>query len=420
MKLALLSALILACSTVVFGQTSSPTPSNERLEREQELRDEIRVLKAQIELLNTIRSASGTSNITAATSGGSTTFNTAQQPNLETVSLSYEAVNEISQRIDAKFKPVVSQYRGLVIYHEPDFIALTRYRLYREQVRMALANYEAIVKRIEELGSDGVTGVARPKSVRVFGSEGLVTALSAPSIATSAIKSVAELASLFRTETVITQSKDVVDEDSLGTVVAGTFLNANPNLVVYYPEQFVAEYQIDLADENTLLGQLSRINAAEAYLNYFLAEVAKLPEPERETQPLARIIAAAKVVQSQIRNLGFSLPNERAETAERPGSGTASAASTPRVSDFRQMIRAEKLDRMLKDGRVGIMKIRLLSSGGARREKKNLLLGARTDYSGSAVVEVALYDADGTMRASEIFSHHTGFRKFKTDKEPRL
>jgi hypothetical protein len=282
-------------------------------------------------------------------------------------------------------------------------------------------NYESVVKRIEDEAQSGANAGlnerTRPKTVRGIGAEGLVTALSAPSIATSAIKSVAELASLFRTDTTITQSRDVVDRDSLGAVVAGTFLKANPNLVVYHPEQFVPEYELGVRDENSLYSQLSRINAAEAYLNYFLDEVEKLPAAERESPPLNRIVAAAKVVQSQIRNLGFSSPNER-------GAGESSAAAAPpRVSEFRQMLRAEKLDRILgrTGAKVGVMKLRLLSSGGARRDKRNLLLGGKTDYSGSAVVEVALYDSDGTMRSSEVFSYHTGFRKFKTNaKQPRL
>jgi hypothetical protein len=277
-----------------------------------------------------------------------------------------------------------------------------------------------VVKRIEDEAQSGANAGlnerTRPKTVRGIGAEGLVTALSAPSIATSAIKSVAELASLFRTDTTITQSRDVVDRDSLGAVVAGTFLKANPNLVVYHPEQFVPEYELGVRDENSLYSQLSRINAAEAYLNYFLDEVEKLPAAERESPPLNRIVAAAKVVQTQIRNLGFSSPNER-------GAGESSAAASPRVSEFRQMLRAEKLDRILgrTGAKVGVMKLRLLSSGGARRDKRNLLLGGKTDYSGSAVVEVALYDSDGTMRVSEVFSYHTGFRKFKTNaKQPRL
>src|SRR5688572_12118664 len=415
-KLLLIALTAAAFSAHVLCQNPASTPpEGESVEaREERIREEIRLLEARIKYLNTIRSAAGTSNITAATSGGSTTFATAAQPNLETVSLSYEALKEIARMIDRDLKPIVSQYRGLVIYHEPDFLALTRYRLYREQVRMALANYESIVKRIEEeAGVAEPVGRVRPRSVRTFGAEGFVTALSAPSIATSAIKSFAELASLFRTDKTITESRDVVDKDSLGAVVAGTFLKANPNLTVYHPEQFVPEYELGIRDEASLYTQLSRINAAEAYLNYFLDEVKKLPAAERESPPLSRIIAAAKVVQEQISNLGF---------AEKRAAGEQNSAASPRVSELRQMIRAEKLDRILTrpDSRVGVMKLRLLSSGGARRDKRNLLLGGKTDYSGSAVIEVALYDADGTMRASEVFSYHTGFRKFKTGDKPRL
>jgi hypothetical protein len=421
-KLCFLIAIVLQVTLGVPGQTAVPTPSGTAdLEaRKERLEAELELLQTQVKLLNSIKAAAGSSNITTATSGGSTTYAAAAQPNLETVSLSYEAVLEISQMIDRELKPTVSQYRALVIYHEPDFLALTRYRLYREQVRMALANYESIVKRIEDEAKAGATAglndTTRPKSIRGLGGEALVTALGAPGIATSAIKSVAELISLFRTDQTITESKDVVDRDSLGAIVAGTFRKANPNLVVYHPEQFVAEYEIGISDENSLYSQVSRVNAAEAYLNYFLDESAKLPEPERESPPLSRIIAAAKLVQSQIRNLGFSAPSERA------GGGDQNAQGQNRVSEYRQMMRAEKLDRILTAGnaKVGIMKLRLLSSGGARREKRNLLLGGKTDYSGSAVVEVALYDADGTMRSSEVFSYHTGFRKFKTGDKPRL
>jgi hypothetical protein len=411
---------LLTLGTAAQVPTATPADGESMEAREERIREEVRLLEARIKYLNTIRSAAGSSNITAATSGGTTTFAAAAPANLETVSLSYEALQEIAQMIDRNLKPSVSQYRGLVIYHEADFLALTRYRLYREQVRMALANYEAIVKRIEDEAASGTatgpTGSVRPRSVRVLGAEGLVTALSAPSIATSAIKSVAELASLFRTDQTITQSRDVVDKDSLGTVVAGTFLKANPNLVVYHPEQFVAEWDLGIRDESSLYSQLSRINAAEAYLNYFLDEMEKLPAAERGSPPLNRILAAAHLVQKQISNLGFTYPAERAA-----GGDQNAQANQHRVSEFRQMLRAEKLDRMLtkSDARVGIMKLKLLASGGARRDKRNLLLGGKTDYSGSAVVEVALYDADGTMRASEVFSYHTGFRKFKTGDTPR-
>ena len=422
-KLLCLATALLALSSSIIAQSPASSPPDDAVAREARLREEIRLLEAQIKYLNTIKSASGTSNITAATAGGSTTFANAQQANLESVSLSYEAVQEIAQLIDRELKPAVSQYRGIVIYSEPDFLALTRYRLYREQVKMALANYEALVKRIAEEAASGADGglsdSSRPKSVRMLGSsEALVAALGVPGIATSAIRSVAELMSLFRTEQTITESRDVVDRNSLGTIVAGTFLKSNPSLVVYHPDMFVPEYELGISDPDSLYSQISRINAAEAYIDYFLTEIEKTPPAERDAA-IRRIIAAAKIVQSQIRNLDFRGPVERAAGA----GNEQNAQATARVSEFRQMLRAEKLDKVLAPpggGRVGVVKLRLLSSGGARRDKKNLLLGGKTDYSGSAVVEVALYDADGTMRASEVFTHHTGFRKFNTGEKPKM
>ncbi len=95
------------------------------------------------------------------------------------------------------------------------------------------------------------------------------------------------------------------------------------------------------------------------------------------------------------------------------------------MSEFRQLIRAEKLDQFLRGGspvlgrraesHVGILKLRVLASGGSRRETRNFFLGNKISYSGSAIIEVLLFDADGTLRASEIFSFHTGFRKMKTN-----
>lgn len=86
------------------------------------------------------------------------------------------------------------------------------------------------------------------------------------------------------------------------------------------------------------------------------------------------------------------------------------------------MVRAEKLDRFLMpqagtNAKAGIIIVRMLRSGGSRRESRNLILGSRTDYSGSAFVEIAVYDTDGTLRASDVFSYHTGFRKFATRKD---
>ncbi|CAN5553890.1 hypothetical protein BH10ACI2_BH10ACI2_08580 [soil metagenome] len=406
--------LFLAAARFVSGQTVSSTPTvDQMIVEEQKIQAQIRLLQAQQEYLSKLKAASGTTNITADTSGGKTTVIDVALPNLETVSLSYQAVQEIAAAVDHDLKPSISQYRRLVLYYEPDFLALIKYRVYRDQVRLALSNYARLAAKIDEESKPTTkTNSDGSPRIRTLGSD-ILTGLNAPSMATAAIRSVAELAALFRTDKTIAESRDIVDSRSMGSVIAGTFLRSNPNLIVYHPEQFVPEYDISSSDDTSLYAQSLKINAAAAYLDYFLTETGKLPVPEQNMPPVDRLISGAKLVRTQIRNLGFSGDVDNDPDPTRAVNNSALKG----VSEFRQMIRAEKLDRMLvspSGEKCGIVKIRLLSSGGSKRDSKNIIFGNKTDYSGSAVIEVALYDADGTMRASKVYSYHTGFRKLKT------
>ena len=55
--------------------------------------------------------------------------------------------------------------------------------------------------------------------------------------------------------------------------------------------------------------------------------------------------------------------------------------------------------------------MRSLASGGSLKETRNIFFGNKIRYSGSVTIEVQIFDVDGTLRLSDIFSGHTGFRK---------
>jgi hypothetical protein len=381
------------------------------------------LLKEQQEYFDNIKKAAGGGKVTRDTSGGRTQYD-GDGPIFESVALSYSAARELAQHVDSELKPSLGSYRAIVIYYDKDFDSLVRYRLLCEQIRVALANYEAIVTRVNE-GIDesavaGMTESLRIRSLRqTRGSGALLTGLNIPSISTEVIGSVGQLLSLFRSDTTITQTKDVISNDSLGTIMAGVLLKSNPQLTVFHPAQFSPEYDLGVGEETSLYSQLSRVNAAESYVKYFLDETGKLPPSETGKPALARIIAAANVVGNQIRTVSapFVSNTRGLDSSDKTG-----------LSELRQMLRAEKLDHVLKtgsvrygseptSGKVGILKLKVLSSGGSRRETKSLLFGGKTDFSGQAIIEVALYDSDGSLRASEIFSHHTGFRKLDKEKQ---
>lgn len=352
-----------------------------------------------------------------------TTFRNEKDPSAETISLSYEALSELAKQIGEVIQPTIEGYNGIVIYHEPDFNGLARYRMYRSESKIALTNYELLVKAIEELSK--TTGLA-DGGVRVRSIDPVTTALNLPAIGTSYAKSVAELLSLFRSETNVSTSLDTIDPTAIGTAMAHQLRSSNARLKIFYPQAFVPEYDLDIESAESLFTLTSRINAARVNVSDFIAASERRPQAEREKSPLKETLAFAAIVSQQLSAVAID---------EAPPTGGARTRSSQDeegsklgMAEFRQLIRAEKLDRFLRDEKlvkavaadplpkIGILKLRLLASGGSRRETRNLFLGNKIRYSGGAVVEMLLFDADGTLRLSEIFSLHTGFRKMKTAK----
>ncbi len=367
------------------------------------------------------------SNSSVRTPEGNTTFNSDENSNTESIALSYEALKEVTAQITEAMKDNISQYSGLVIFNEPDFVALAKYRFYRNQMKYALGNYDLVAKNLEKLNRENsLPETASAGRYKIKSIDPLTMALSLPSIGTSYAQSVAGLFSVFRSDTIITQSKNTLDNASLSTAMANELKKTNPKLEIYYPQAFVPEYDLETDGKDSLFAQLSRISEANANLGEFVTQSVNFPEPERNASPLREVISQAETVKKQLQALTLN----EASAADDSEAGAEYSAARPNMSEFRQLIRAEKLDHFLRgdddsvssrsnEPRIGILKLRVLASGGSRRETRNLFLGNKISYSGSAIIEVLLFDADGTLRVPEIFSFHTGFRKMKTnDKKP--
>jgi hypothetical protein len=417
---------------------SQETQSGEKITK---IEQEIELLKKQIELekernaltkqrLDSLREAIPTSSVKPLE--GKTTYADASERNFESVSLSYEALKEISVKISGELQTNVSKYSGLVLYHEQDFVALGKYRLYRNQARIALKNYQELLKLLEKLSSadDGANQGVTPGNTPRFTTKSnaaLMTALSIPSIGTSYATSIAELFSVFRSDTTITQSAVTIDATSLGVVMANEIRKSNPNLKIYFPQAFVAEYNLEEEGEDSLFRQINQINSANYVLDEILIQISKQPEAVQESKDIKDAKTLIELVKKQLQSL--AIENKSAVAADETGVAQTS------LSEFRQLVRAEKLDRFLENKtdsaaarvsasrneveKIGILKLRVLSSGGSRRETRNLFLGSKTDFSGSVVVEIILFDADGSLQKSDVYSLHTGFRKMQRNENPK-
>lgn len=417
-KIVLSLSITIAPTTCVFSQTPSPTPLSpdaqiaalqqqiDLLKKQQEFE------KAKSELANqrlkeVMEALPKVTGLKVPES--KTTFTDDPKPSAETVSLSYEALKALSAQIEPIIRPITSQYTGIVIHNEADFTALAKYRVYRSQSDAALKNFEAWRKKIE----DEAKRQANAGDIKIEAFDPITAGLSIPTIATAFAGSVGELLSLFRTETAITESVDTVDDEALGAAIASELKKRNSRLRVLYPKAFVPEYDLESEGRESVLIRVSEINQALVEVTRFLAWANKLTPAQQET--IAPLIEGGRTVKAQLQSLAVT--NEKVGGQD-GHSADADDDRPQQYSDLRQLVRAEKLDRFLRQGagsRVGIVKLRSLASGGSRRETRNLFLGNKIRYSGSVTIEFLLFDIDGMLQASEIFSLHTGFRKLVKD-----
>lgn len=432
-KKSLTLIVLLAFAASVFAQESPSADTKTEPTAEQKiqrLEEEILLLKKQQELekakselsnrrLTEIMEAMP-KNSAFKSLDGKTEFQDDKDSNIESIALSFEALKEVTARINQSLKADISRYSGIVIYYGDDFLALAKYRVYRSQLKIALRNYDLLAANVEKLNKENRFPETTITSGK-FGTKGIspvMMALSLPSIGTSYAKSVAELFSVFRTDTTLTQSRDTIDNLALGTAMTNELLGKNPNLKIFYPQAFIPEYDLENEGGDSLFTQIAKVNEAKDNLEDLSSQVGKIAEVQRATSPLRETISFAEMIKKQMQSLTIS------DSVSNAAARGENNIEKKKMSDFRELVRAEKLDRFLRGSRdsvssnqnqepIGILKLRMLSSGGSRRETRNLFFGNKITFSGSAIIEVLLFDADGTLRASNIFSLHTGFRKME-------
>ncbi|HTH51866.1 MAG TPA: hypothetical protein VL501_08030 [Pyrinomonadaceae bacterium] len=333
----------------------------------------------------------------------------------EVASLSYQALSELSGDIERRVHPVASQLSGVVFYNDADFDSLAKYRIYRRQSDIALRNFDKLKARIDEASKKQF----KIESVGIRG-EMATTLMSLPNIATGFLGDVGSLLQMFRSTTTITEWPNTLDNASLETAMANAFQRGNPGLKVFMPGAFTPEYDLEKEGKESILIRVTDINQAYQDVDTFIGRVEKLPANVLNDPTVQSVLADARVVRDQLGDLAIGNGKVGGQPRGVAGSDSGNDIGPRRRSDLEQLIRAEKLDRFLRQtGNVGILKVRLISSGGSRRQTSNLLFGDHVKYSGGVIFEVLMFDLDGTVKVSDIYSWHTGFRKLDTAKKPK-
>ena len=236
-----------------------------------------------------------------------TTYKPEERPSAEVSALSYDALNELSQQIVRQITAVTGRYSAIVVYNDNDFLTLAKYRLYRHQSDIALANYKklkddlaAAAGKAGVVDCDNAANSSDPRcqggrrgmwSLPEMGTKaaGGVSALqslfAAPAIATSLTGSVADLMAMFRSETIITPSRDTVDQSSLATAMGSALLANNRDMKILVPAAFLPEYDLDVEGRESILMRVSDVNQAYADISDFLSNTGDLAPLRKETPP---------------------------------------------------------------------------------------------------------------------------------------
>lgn len=426
--------LIVTCAVAAAGQEPSPSPTpatsdtptppdpNAEIEKEKERLTKLKDLEKarndlQQERLKGISDSIGEIRKALPNPGDAQasppTAN--DQNNIDSIALSFEALKELSGQISKELElgGTGLAYNRYIVHNNEDFTSLTRYRFFRSQTQTVISRYNTLVDLVDAANQTKNSGLLLPGLSRGRGGlSTLLTGLNIPSFVTPVVKSVAELINVLR-PTITESSADhtsTVKQSALVAAIATDIQTRDKNVKFYYPALFVPDYELNEKKEDSVLVLMSKMYVIKTALADFQAQYQKLSDAEKKNIPeINKLIPTLGIVRSQAEPL---CPESAGiESVGRGQEERGADAAKLLVGD---LIRGEKIDEMIKGNegdRTGILQLTVLKAGGTKRTSSSLLFGNKTRYSGSVIVEVMLFDNDGTLKLSRTFFHHTGFRK---------
>ena len=197
---------------------------------------------------------------------------------------------------------------------------------------------------------------------------------------TTFLTSLADIASLFRTDTDIKGKKiDLVDE-ALVSEIARTL---QPEVTTIYPPF------INVVPDK-LSGAIFELNKLKEEAD---RKIAMWGEDEQFQDKVTRL----KNLNGQYKKLLASL----VDVDEKTG-----------ISKLEKLITGEILSTELDKNDTDILYLKVVAGGGNNKVTRNLLW-SRLFYSGGAIITYFLLDKDGVIKASKTFYNYTGYRQLK-------
>jgi hypothetical protein len=259
---------------------------------------------------------------------------------------------------------------SVVIYNEADMNALQTYSILLAQIKTTVDQYKALNQRLNPGSSEEV---------------GPAAIFAAPQVASTLLKSVADIAALFRTNTTITGTSVSVDDAVLNSQVADTL--RRKGFRVFEPKLFLPNL-FDQPDSE-IIKQLGNLNLVKARGEQAVAEFDALSAEAQKASVKKAIISRVRALNTQVDTFINNLMRIDETTRQSPLTG---------------LYRAERLRNLLGDekNQTYVLHLKVAKAEGTKTIKSNLFTGTKLTYAGGMIVSYTLFDRNGQIVKSGI------------------
>ncbi len=320
-----------------------------------------------------------------------TSFGTLTTVPIESKLLVFQSSGEVAQSIarDVIQASAGSPIQSLVVYSPREFAHLNGYRLYNSIRKGLVAAYKEAgitIPKVTASGGDGTREIGG-------GSSALQTS-------TTALRSVAELLSYFRSEDVVNVNEFTPsNSDFLVAQLVSALRKQKSSIRVYAPSIYLMNFDRINGVIETFLVELNELSVLKAIA---LNQIGRIGDPQK-MQRLAQLNNQADLLLNLLKDT--DLPIEELK----PGSKSSSAGA-----QIFQLMQGAEISQLLNSRDKRVLVVDLLASGGSTRTRRSLFTtiftGQSVSYSGGVAVQYFLVNPDNSFAAGDVIYRTSGFK----------
>lgn len=297
---------------------------------------------------------------------------------LESEILTYQALSELLQFAAGRIGGVSPKPTSVVIYSDRDVAALQNYNTLKAQIDSTTQRYGEILPGGAEAGPAGI--------------------LLAPEMASTLLRSVADVAALFRTNTTIGGLTFTVEEGALVSQLSKALKAISINSYypsVYPPNLFSKDTPAIIKSLSDLYVQKSKSELIVSRCESTENDVKALCNANKDT--VLRLKALNQQVSKFIDELSV-------------------VDDTTKSSALTGMVRAENLRNIFQGSdSTYILQVKVLDAAGSNKRTSNLFTGTKLSHSGGIIVNFILFEKNGMVMLSDTLYNYKGFIRVKSE-----